>query len=129
VEAIAETYRYELAPLGIDSVIVEPGLFGTNLAANGVEAEDADRLGAYGELAGRAAEIIGGGRTPGAPQQVADQIADLIETPIGQRPLRTLVGDDTTPLQALNAASDQLAQGALTRLGLDTMLATTPTAR
>lgn len=127
LEAVAETYRYELAALNIDSVIVEPGLFDTNLGRNGVEVADPDRLTAYGDLASKAAESISGGRTPGDPQQVADAIIDLIQTPTGQRPLRTLVGDDTQPLAALNAATDDLARHALTQIGLAGLLATTPT--
>ncbi len=33
VEALSEAYRYDLSALGIDSVIVEPGPYGTNLLA------------------------------------------------------------------------------------------------
>src|SRR5207247_4739707 len=32
LEAISESYRYDLAPLGIDSVIVEPGAYPTEMS-------------------------------------------------------------------------------------------------
>ena len=73
--------------------------------------EDTNRLAAYGELAGGAQAAIRS-RTPGDPREVADAIVALVETPIGQRPLRTLTGQGTEPLAATNAASDKRARSA-----------------
>lgn len=41
LEALAETYRYELGGFGIDSVIVEPGQFPSNLISSSPEPSDA----------------------------------------------------------------------------------------
>ena len=125
VEALAETYRYELAPFGIDSVIVEPGAYATSFAANGTAAGDQERSSAYGDLAGRATDIITGGTT-GDPQEVADAVVDVIETPLGSRRLRTTVGQDTTPLDQLNDQTDALTRQVLEQLGLRQLLATSP---
>jgi NAD(P)-dependent dehydrogenase (short-subunit alcohol dehydrogenase family) len=47
LEALAETYRYELAPQGIDSVIVEPGAFPTGVFAKAEYAADSSRTSTY----------------------------------------------------------------------------------
>src|ERR1700693_1357145 len=43
LEGIAETYHYELAGEGIDSVIIEPGRYATSMGENRDEASDAAR--------------------------------------------------------------------------------------
>src|SRR5260370_28937517 len=48
LEALAETYRYELAPQGIDSVIVEPGAFPTAGIENAEPAAHPSRPSTYG---------------------------------------------------------------------------------
>ncbi|HLY57515.1 MAG TPA: SDR family oxidoreductase [Stellaceae bacterium] len=102
LEALAESLRYETSLMGIDSVIVEPGPFRTNLKANGVPPADTATAAAYGEL--RALEQTIPPRmaaylqqNPGQstdPQAFADCIRDLIAMPAGTRPLRTTVGYD-----------------------------------
>ncbi len=51
VEGLAESYRYELAPLGIDTAIVEPGAFPTAIYGRVATPDDADRLAGYQALA------------------------------------------------------------------------------
>jgi short-subunit dehydrogenase len=48
LEALAEAYRYELAPQGIDSVIVEPGAFPTAVFEKTEHAADLSRTSTYG---------------------------------------------------------------------------------
>ena len=50
LEAYAEVLHYELTGLGIDSVIVQPGPFPTNLLANSPGPDDRERVDAYGPL-------------------------------------------------------------------------------
>jgi NAD(P)-dependent dehydrogenase (short-subunit alcohol dehydrogenase family) len=97
IESIAEGYHIELAPLGIDSVIVEPGAFPTEFTQNGLFGADAARGAGYGPLADlpqkMGAAMAQMFSAPGAqqPQEVADAIAHLVDLPAGKRPLRTVV--------------------------------------
>src|ERR1700747_2140462 len=50
MEALAETYRYELASQGIDSVILEPGAYPTGIAGKLEAGQDAQRNASYGAL-------------------------------------------------------------------------------
>jgi NAD(P)-dependent dehydrogenase (short-subunit alcohol dehydrogenase family) len=114
LEGLTEAYRLELAALGIDAAIVEPGTYPTNIFASGIAPADADRAAPYQALLARvfagveAATSGGGGQAPN-PQEVADAIANLIARPTGQRPLRTVVaiaGQREAPL-GFNTASDE----------------------
>src|ERR1700730_13809367 len=51
LEAMAETLRYEVSQLGIDSVTVEPGAYPTAIGANAADAADPARAVDYGSLA------------------------------------------------------------------------------
>jgi NAD(P)-dependent dehydrogenase (short-subunit alcohol dehydrogenase family) len=120
VEAIAETYRYELAAVGVDSVIVEPGVYATKFfehASVNVPA-DADRAEGYPELQ-RIGRDMAGRRPPaGDPQEVADAIANLVELPAGTRPLRTTVGWSAQRADGLNASAAELGPAVLERAGM-----------
>jgi NAD(P)-dependent dehydrogenase (short-subunit alcohol dehydrogenase family) len=130
MEAMAETYRYELAAEGIDSVIVEPGAFSTSLANNAILAHDQERRNAYRrgrqlldavEHAQRAAQ---GGENP---QDVANAVAELIDIPFGSRPLRTPVGKLVKSLLAdFNATTDRIQKTRLQDLGMEEMLVGAP---
>ncbi len=102
VEALAETWRYELMPLGIDSVLVEPGphpttSLGGKMAAYSSAMPAMEVLAEYGPVAQSLQqfgdqlrrEIEEG--TFQRPEGVAEAIAGLIEMPKGQRPMRTVV--------------------------------------
>ena len=100
VEALAESYRYELSPFKIDSVIVEPGPFSTNLIDNSPHPEDTERLDSYGDLAGAAEQTMQSFQefmkdNPSCnPSLVASAILELIKMEYGERPIRTTCGLD-----------------------------------
>jgi NAD(P)-dependent dehydrogenase (short-subunit alcohol dehydrogenase family) len=125
LEALAEGYHYELAPLGIDSVIVEPGAFPTGMGAKIIEPDDAARASGYGAAAAIPdrleryfAQILSGADAPD-PERVARAIVALIELPPGLRPLRTVIDPQTeATVEAINGAA-AVAQGqVLERLGM-----------
>ncbi|MBV7337824.1 SDR family NAD(P)-dependent oxidoreductase [Chloroflexi bacterium TSY] len=117
LEALGEALHMQLAPFGIESLLVEPGLFGTEAFGKLFTPADEQVLADYGDLAtapmqtfAASAEML---RQPDAPdpQQVADAVKQLIDTPVGQRPLRTLVGPVTTEgVAELNVAYDVTMQ-------------------
>ncbi len=126
VEALAEGYHYELAPLGIDSVIVEPGAYPTVGSIQKLMGpKEEDRVVGYGSLPERAQHLYDGNAqtysTSAAPdaQEVANVIAKLIQTSAGQRPLRTTVGGPPAPMiDPINELTDQIQSQTLQYMGL-----------
>ncbi len=109
-EALAEAWQGELKDLGVDSVVIEPGAYPTNVGANAQVPADADIAEAYGDAA-KKPQAMGEGlgqlfASPQAPkpQDVADAILALVGTPFGQRPLRTVVDNlSGDPVRSQNA--------------------------
>jgi NAD(P)-dependent dehydrogenase (short-subunit alcohol dehydrogenase family) len=115
LEAYAEVLHYELTGLGIDSIIVQPGPFPTNLLANSPAPTDQARVDGYGPLSSIREQFADSfnrffqSTDAPDPQIVAEAILRLIDTASGQRPLRTTCGPDygatlinrqTAPIQA-----------------------------
>jgi NAD(P)-dependent dehydrogenase (short-subunit alcohol dehydrogenase family) len=127
MEALADSYRFELYPLGIDSVVVEPGAFRTAVFDNALRPADTARADEYKgfEFTGRinAAFSAALESSKESPQDVVDVFVRLIETPFGERPFRTLVGAGVKQsLETYNQMADALRNGMARWLGL------TPTA-
>ena len=126
VEAMSEAYRYDLSGWGIDSVIVEPGPYDSNLLNTIPWPEDKQRLEEYRELAGAPEKMIANfaelEKSDDArdPQEVAGAISELIVTPTGQRPLRTVVGIDFG-VTGLNEAAAPFQRGVLAALDMQQM--------
>ena len=115
VEALTDSYRYEVSQLGIDVALVQPSAYPTQMYASAAQPADTGRAAEYGDA----------GKIPGAmfeqfntlfsgpdasdPHDIAEAVAKLIATPKGDRPARTVVGasygadtvnDATEPVQA-----------------------------
>jgi len=132
LEALAEAYHYELAPLGIDVIMVQPGAFPTAFGSKSMLPGDRSRAPGYGPLAGFeqqfAASMEGMLNGPGAgnPQDVADAVLRLIELPVGQRPLRTIVDAHPEGVQAINDVCAQVQGGLLGAMQLGFMQQVAP---
>jgi NAD(P)-dependent dehydrogenase (short-subunit alcohol dehydrogenase family) len=109
MEALAETYHYELAPQGIESSIVEPGSYQTAVFGNIVTAADEDRTDTYG-VAKRIPTKINDFFTTTArnPQEVADAVLSIVETPVGQRKLRYRVSRRDPGVDEINALCEHV---------------------
>src|SRR5207245_5627528 len=72
MEALAETFRYELASQGIDSVVIEPGAYATPIMEKLERGEDPGRKTGYGDMA-RVPEIVQAriGSSRANPQEIA----------------------------------------------------------
>ena len=95
LEGLAESLGYEVKAFGIEAVIVEPGAFPSPSISKAVEPQDDQVAAAYaaGTAAVRRPPIEPGpDYRPPDPQQVADAVKRLVDTPAGSRPLRTVVG-------------------------------------
>jgi NAD(P)-dependent dehydrogenase (short-subunit alcohol dehydrogenase family) len=124
VDAYAEGLRYELSAFGIDSVLVQPGPFNTNLLAAGPYPEDTVRAAECGALAELSEQLravfwqmFADDSMPTDPRMVVDAMVKLIETPAGERPLRTTIGIDLGATM-INEAVAPIQAEALATLGM-----------
>jgi NAD(P)-dependent dehydrogenase (short-subunit alcohol dehydrogenase family) len=92
-EGFAESLHHQVAPFGVDVVILEPGSFPTPATSKSMPAEDASIAAEYASVARpiQRAQPDTSYRPPD-PQEIADAVLELIGQPAGQRPLRRVVG-------------------------------------
>lgn len=130
LEAMAESYRYDLNLLGIDSTVVQPGTFPTTaILGNLVAADDAGRAEGYGPVAAMPGAFFGGlaamveaGAAPD-PIAVAEAVLTVISAPAGQRPGRFVVDPSGFDGAArINETSNRVQSELLTRFGLAPLL-------
>ena len=115
LEAIADTYRFELLPFGVDSVLVEPGIYRTPIFDRLLQPGDTQRLADYGESRQYAERVLGvfqaAVSAPEAPgsEEVTEAFVRLVEMEFGSRPFRTVVSAPIEQLLAhYNDAAEQL---------------------
>jgi NAD(P)-dependent dehydrogenase (short-subunit alcohol dehydrogenase family) len=119
LEALAEAYSYELAAQGIESVIVQPGAYETPVFGNGVTAADEARTDTYGAVKEIPAKVNAAlSSTAGNPQEVADAVLRIIETPAGEKQLRYVVSPRSIGVDQINALSQQVQANVLEAFGL-----------
>ena len=130
VEALTDSYRHEVSQLGIDVVLVQPSAYPTQMYASASQPADAARVaeyGAVGEIPGALVEhlstLFSAADAPD-PQDIAGAIADLIESPKGTRPARTVVGN-SFGADTLNDATAPVQAGVVEALGLGHLSAVT----
>lgn len=128
LEALAESYRYELANLGIDCVIVEPGSYPSPFWGKEPGPADESRAAGYGPLAGLpqhmrqiyATRVNGQGASD--PKEVADACLALIEMAPGTRPVRLLVGDRVQEVGIINDAQATVQKSFYAAYGVDHLM-------
>ena len=115
LEAIADAYRFELLAFGVDSILVEPGVYRTGIHDRWIRPADAARIAEYGSTADFAQRvdgvfqaIVGAPDAPGSGE-VVDTLVSLIDMAPAQRPFRTVV---SAPIEQLlgpyNATAEAL---------------------
>ena len=124
VEALTESYRYELSQLGVDVVMVQPSAYPTNMYNSAQFPSDTARTGEYGatgEIPGAIINhlmtVFGGADAP-KPHDVAQTISKLVAQPKGKRPARTVVGADFGSL-LVNQQTEPVQAGVVKALGLE----------
>lgn len=124
LEGVSEALRYEVSPLGIDVVLVEPGPFSTEFFGNIKQPKDEEIAAAYSHIQ----EFIGGfgqqvtglfedENAPTDPMIVVETFEKLIDMPNGTRPLRTIAGLDFG-FQSLNDAVEPIRKASLEAFGV-----------
>ncbi len=126
LECLTESYRYELAALGIDAAIVEPGTYPTNISDNRMAPGDTERVAPYAAVMNTFVQRFFAdlAATPPDPQEVADAVAALIAMPAGTRPLRRVVAPLTQrqPPEAVNVAAERATHAYLDALGMTALV-------
>jgi NAD(P)-dependent dehydrogenase (short-subunit alcohol dehydrogenase family) len=128
VEGLTEGLHFEVRPLGVDVVMVQPGAFPTDVWGKIVTGSDSTVIAGYGDLA-NVPQQIGSGvgqmfeTVKPNPQMVADAILNLIHTPKGKRPLRTVVDPATGSFSEIaNKHVKEQYENFLTAFGMKEML-------
>ena len=129
LEGLSEGLHYEVRPLGVDVALVQPGAFPTDISSKnrfGSDLSVADGYSAIAEYPNKMMAAIGGmmETIKPDPQEVADAVIGLINTPKGQRPLRTVVDRATGKyVEAANKAVEIEYAKAITAFGMEGLLA------
>jgi len=128
LEGFVEGLHYEVRPLGVNVVLLQPGAFPTEIFGKTWSGSDAALAAGYGTQAEVPAQIESGIRhmfeaLKPNPQLVADAVLKLLELPQGQRPLRTVVDPVTGAI--IEAANQQVGhqyRQFLTAFGMQALL-------
>ncbi|MFA6968364.1 SDR family NAD(P)-dependent oxidoreductase [Bosea sp. (in: a-proteobacteria)] len=126
VEAMTDSYRYELSQLGVDVVLVQPSAYPTNMYAAAQQPADAACGAAYGEIGAIPAKMfetfmgIFSSKDAPKPHDVAEAIVKLVATARGQRPERVVVGQPFGS-DAVNTAVAPIQRQVVDGLGLGSL--------
>jgi NAD(P)-dependent dehydrogenase (short-subunit alcohol dehydrogenase family) len=123
VEAMTDSYRYELSQLGVDVVLVQPSAYPTNMYAAAQKPANGELVKSYGETGEVPGKILKTfmtlfqGENAPNPQDVATAIDKIVATPAGRRTDRVVVG---LPFgsDAVNTAVAPIQRGVIESLGL-----------
>lgn len=124
LEGVSEAMRYELSPLGIDVVIVEPGPFSTDFFGNVVQPKNSQTATAYDHIqqfmdgfGQQVNTLYQDENAPTDPMIVVKIFDELIAMPDGTRPLRTIAGIDFGN-QAINDSVEPIRKAGLEAFGI-----------
>lgn len=130
MDALAVSYARELAPFGIETSIVVPGAYtrGTNHFAHAGSPLDTRREREYeaglpdgfGDTMRKAlADTV---PEEADPQAVADQVAEIVATPFGQRPFRVVIDPADDGSAVSYGVIDRIREEFLRRIGFGQLL-------
>jgi short-subunit dehydrogenase len=115
VEALTDSFRYEVSQFGVEVVLVQPSAYPTELFNSAGQPADTTRVKEYGEVGAipnamfqNFTNLFKSSEAPN-PHEVTEKISALIDSPKGSRSARIVVGasfgadtlnDATAPVQA-----------------------------
>jgi NAD(P)-dependent dehydrogenase (short-subunit alcohol dehydrogenase family) len=120
LDALSVGYHYELKSSGIDVSVIQPGAFQTTeIITKAMQPGNAAAAANYGEdmttlFNGLKAYFAPSAESPD-PQEVADAVATVINTPKGKRPLWTVVTGEPlkTPVSTANEITKAMVEGSV----------------
>lgn len=122
LEALSETFRYELFELGIDSVSLQLGVYNSRINDSPIFSSNTGIEGAYGEAGAVGRKLNVNFRdeyTDRDPVEVAREIEALIRTDHGKRPPRVCIGPEAQSAVAINQTTAEAQASLLNMLGMD----------
>lgn len=130
LESLAEGYRAELAGFGIESCIIEPGGYPTGFMTGMITPSDTNRMNEYGEMASLPEASINGyvayitSVPEQKPERVAEAVVNLVNTPFGEKPFRTVVDFSglKPAIENYNAALNETIKIIYTANGVENLL-------
>lgn len=120
VEGLSEALQYELAPLGIEVKIVQPGGIDTDFGGRSLDVSNDPALREYQPLVQKAIEVLGPMMAQGSsPERIAEVVYAATVDKTGQ--LRWEAGADAVALLAERRASSDMAffSGMKARFGIE----------
>ena len=126
-EGYSQALKYELAPTGVDVVLVEPGPFGTNLIGSIAQEDREEVLTDYADLKKAQNQMLENfgvflqSDDAPNPQLVVDEYLKLAETEQGKRPTRTQVGI-AHGVDKINELTQPIQDNIINELELDSVL-------
>ncbi|MGI5144492.1 SDR family NAD(P)-dependent oxidoreductase [Streptomyces sp. CA-106110] len=129
-DAFAESTAWDVAPYGIETTILMPGVFtqGTAHFANAAFPADTERTAAYDKIApflasmGQDTERLMVNGVSADPQIVADEIVRIVDLPGGQRPRRAVADGSDYGAEIVNGAAEELRLRLAHRMGITGLL-------
>jgi len=127
LEGAMQTFRYEMAPLGVECVLVEPYDFLTEMKSKAAawRAGDREIEAAYGQAAYVIEEFYmkPDPSRAGDPERVVDAIEAVLRAPHGSRPGRVTVSNPMPQIEEINRLEEEMQSGLLPQMGLGHLLA------
>ncbi|WP_327032002.1 SDR family oxidoreductase [Micromonospora ureilytica] len=125
--SLTEAWHHELAPFGVESVIVDAASYPTNIGVNAALPADTARMGVYGDSFSGYVTAIGerAAKLGGDPRVVSDAVVDLVEAAEGHRRQWTIVAP-SDQYEAVDRLAQQKAEAAgiiAVEMGVDSFLA------
>jgi NAD(P)-dependent dehydrogenase (short-subunit alcohol dehydrogenase family) len=126
IEGAMETYRYELAPLGVEVCIVEPYDFLTEMKGKAVNyvasSKDIQQLYGSADYVINNFYLVPDPTRASDPSEVVDAIASLIHQQPGERPTRTTVKNPLQQIEQINQLQNEMHQQLFPYIGLQDLL-------
>jgi short-subunit dehydrogenase len=124
IDVIGTAYHYELNKLGIDSVVIQPGVMSTDIFHNQMNPDNPDAANLYGATGASIKEeiekIFAESPESPDPEIVANLVGEIIGTPKGQRALWTAIGVGSIQptVEAMNTSTGDFSKGIQNYLGI-----------
>lgn len=127
-EALALTLNSEIYSLGIDTVVIQAGAYGTEFGNNLESSARKEVWEGYGPIGQAGQGLIAGlpgffaSEVASPVAELAEQIAELIALPSGQRPLKAAIGMGSEGIEMVNNVLMPLQTQAIEMFGFGGLL-------